>query len=44
MINSRGMQSTVEEFRRWLLSFGINYKNYIRFTEVKRLFGEGEQQ
>lgn len=38
MIERRGLDISKEEFYEWLSSFGINYKNYIRFTELRRLF------
>lgn len=32
-----GINSTREDFCRWLESFNINYKNYIRFIEVRKV-------
>lgn len=37
-ISTRNFQLTVEEFHRWLTSFRINFKNYIRFKEVRLLY------
>lgn len=38
MIEIRGIEVSLQGFHEWLGSFGINYKNYIRFTELRRLF------
>jgi hypothetical protein len=42
MVSVRGMNGTAEEFRSWLSDFGINYKNYIRFTEIKRVLNDSK--
>jgi hypothetical protein len=38
MIRTRSLECNSTDFYEWVSSFGINYKNYIRLTEVKRIF------
>jgi len=37
IIKQRQLTISNEAFYDWLLSFNINFKNYIRFTELRRL-------
>lgn len=37
IIGINHLNTTVEDFYLWLETYGINYKNYIRFNSVKRI-------
>lgn len=44
IIALHGFSTTSEEFYRWLESYGINYKNYIRFCSVKKIMGSKKRK
>jgi 2-polyprenyl-3-methyl-5-hydroxy-6-metoxy-1,4-benzoquinol methylase len=37
VISKHQLQCTVEDFLSWIYKFKINYKNYIKPTEIKRI-------
>jgi hypothetical protein len=44
MIEARKLACSLQEFHSWLAAFSINYKNYIRFTEIKRVINDTKHQ
>lgn len=44
MMERERMEATLDDFHEWLTSFGINYKNYIKIAELKRLFKGTERR
>jgi hypothetical protein len=41
IIQRHGFAFTADDFYCWCYSFGINFKNYIRFKQLMRLFSSG---
>ena len=44
MIAACSLACSCEDFHKWLLSFNINFKNYIRLGEVRRMMDAKEDK